>query len=417
MAGADVILSRICDLQGTNFEVVDCQVKEEEIVWRIQHKEQAQYICPRCSAVNDTCHDNKWIKLRDVPFGKKNCVWLVKRARILCSCSMTVVVEKLPFRSIYHQMTQRFVDYIEQVLCSKMFTVADVARFFDLDYGTIYKIDHVVLVRLIQELKIPDPINIAVDEKSFKKGHNYVTIVTDCDLKKVIWVSEGHKKESLDQFFIILGADRCSKIKTVSKDLHNPYALSCAEFIPHATEVADPFHVVKKLNETMDECRKELAVGSVLPISKRKAIFRLNWVLRYKQENQSDKNLESLDALAKINEPLYLAYLHKESFYNFFNFKPTEVREAEKFLIQWIVVAFKSKLKALQEFAEYINRNTKILLNIILTGRSSAISEGINRKIQVLKSMAYGYKNLQYFMLKIMQRCGVLGAMWKPANL
>ena len=71
MAGADVILSRICDLQGTNFEVVDCQVKEEEIVWRIQHKEQAQYICPRCSAVNDTCHDNKWIKLRDVPFGKK----------------------------------------------------------------------------------------------------------------------------------------------------------------------------------------------------------------------------------------------------------------------------------------------------------------------------------------------------------
>jgi transposase len=158
---------------------------------------------------------------------------------------MTVVVEKLPFRSIYHQMTKRFVDYVEQVLCSKMFTVADVARLFDLDYGTIYKIDHVVLLRLIQELKIPDPINIAVDEKSFKKGHNYVTIVTDCDLKKVIWVSEGDKKESLDQFFIVLGADRCAKIQTVSKDLHNPYALSCSEFIPHATEVADPFHVVK----------------------------------------------------------------------------------------------------------------------------------------------------------------------------
>ena len=109
--------------------------------------------------------------------------------------------------------------------------------------------------------------------------------------------------------------------------------------------------MVKKLNETMDECRKELAVGSVLPISKRKAIFRLNWVLRYKQENQSDKNLESLDQLAKINEPLYLAYLHKESFYEFFNFKPSQVSEAEKFLITWIVNAFKSKLKALQEFA------------------------------------------------------------------
>ena len=417
MAGADVILNRLCNLQGTNFEVTDCQVMEDEIVWKIQHKQDAVYTCSRCGVENYTCHDTKWITLWDVPFGKKNCKWLVKRARILCSCSMNVYVEKLSFRSHQHKLTQRFVDYVEQVLCSKMFTVADVARLFDLDYGTIYKIDHVVLRRLIQELQIPDPINIAVDEKSFKKGHSYVTIVTDCDLKKVIWVSEGNKKLSLDQFFQILGAERCAKIQTVSKDLHTPYAASCAEFIPQAIEVADPFHVVKKLNEAMDECRKELSVGSVLPVGKRKIIFRLNWVLRYKQKNQSEKNMASLAELAKINEPLYFAYLHKEAFYDFFNFKPTEVKQAESFLIQWIVEAFKSKLKALQAFAEYIKRNTKILLNIILTERSSAISEGINRKIQVIKSMAYGYRNLNYFMLKIMQRCGVLGSMWKPANL
>lgn len=166
----------------------------------------------------------------------------------------------------------------------------------------------------------------------------------------------------------------------------------------------------------MDECRKELSVGSVLPISKRKAIFRLNWVLRYKQENQSQKNLKSLEELAKINEPLYLAYLHKESFYAFFDFLPSEVKEAEDFLIKWIVEAFKSKLKAMVEFAEYIKRNTGILLNIIRTGRSSAISEGINRKISVIKAMAYGYRNINYFMLKIMQRCGVLGINWTPAQ-
>ncbi len=109
--------------------------------------------------------------------------------------------------------------------------------------------------------------------------------------------------------------------------------------------------------------------------------------------------------------------MHKESFFDFFNYKPSEVKEAEKFLIKWIVEAYKSKLKALQSFAEYINRNIKILLNIILTGRSSAISEAINRKIQVIKGMAYGYRNINYFMLKIMQRCGVLGSMWKPAIL
>lgn len=417
MAGADIILTRLCGLQGTNFEVIDCQETAEEIVWRIQHRKNAQYLCSRCDSVLDVCHDTKWITLYDYPFGKKSCKWLVKRGRVLCTCSNTVCVEKLPFRSHHHRLTQRFVDHIEQVLCSKMFTVADVARLFDLDYSTVYKIDHEVLRRLIQELKIPDPIHIAVDEKSFKKGHNYVTIVTDCDLRKVIWVSEGNRKESLDQFFKILGPERSAKIKTVSKDLHGPYAASCSEHIPQALEVADPFHVIKKLNEVMDDCRKELSVGSVIAVSKRRLIHGLNWVMRYKQENLPSKHLESLERLAKVNEPLYQAYLHKESFYEFFNFKPSEVKEAESFLVKWIVEAWKSQLKPLQEFGEYIKRNTKILLNIILTGRSSAISEGINRKIQVIKSMAYGYRNINYFMLKIMQRCGVLGSLWKPANL
>lgn len=158
-------------------------------------------------------------------------------------------------------------------------------------------------------------------------------------------------------------------------------------------------------------------MGSVLAVGKRRLIHRLNWVMRYKQENLPEKHLESLEKLAEINEPLYNAYLHKESFYEFFNFKPSEVKLAEQFLVNWIVDAWKSQLKPLQEFGEYIERNTKVLLNIILTGRSSAISEGINRKIQVIKSMAYGYRNINYFMLKIMQRCGVLGSMWKPANL
>ena len=416
MAGADIILTRLCDLQGTNFEVVDCKVTDNEIVWRIQHKADAVYICKSCGLEHKTCHDTKTITLRDVPFGKKTCKWIVKFARILCTCKLQVRNEKLSFRAGHHKLTQRFVDYVEQVLCSKMFTVADVARLFELDYSTVYKIDHEVLRRLVQELKIPDPINIAVDEKSFQKGHSYVTVVTDCDIQKVIWVSEGNRKDSLDQFFQILGPERCAKIKTVSKDLHKAYASSCTEFIPQALQVADPFHVVKKLNEVMDDCRKELSVGSALAVGKRRLIQGLNWVMRYKQENLPEKHIESLEKLAQVNQPLYLAYLHKESFYEFFTFKPSEVKQAEKFLVNWIVDAWKSQLQPLREFGEYIERNTQVILNIIRTGRSSAISEGINRKIQVIKSMAYGYRNINYFMLKILQRCGVLGSMWKPAN-
>ena len=183
MTAAENILNRLCDLQGTNFEVTDCQVKESEIIWRIEHKKPALYFCSRCGGKLEGCHSTDWITLWDVPLGSKQCKWQVKRARILCPCSLSVRVERLEFRSRHHFLTQRFVNYIEQVLCSKMFTVADVARLFHLDYGTVYKIDHEVLRRLVQELQIPDPIHISVDEKSFKKGHSYVTVVTDCDLR------------------------------------------------------------------------------------------------------------------------------------------------------------------------------------------------------------------------------------------
>lgn len=416
MAGVNPILDRLCGLQGTNFTVTDVKVTDEKVVWRIEHKKPAEYICPRCGAVVDAAHELKWIRLTDLPLGPKQQIWEVKRARILCTCSNNVIVERMPFRSHHHRLTQRLVDYIEQVLCTKMFTVADVARLFNLDYGVIYKIDHDVLLRLWQHMEIPDPVNIAVDEKSFQKGHHYVTIVTDTDTKDVIWVSEGNKKESLDQFFQVIGSERCEKIKTVAKDLHNPYSLSCQEYIPHALEVADRFHVEKRLNEAMDECRKELTVESNLKKKDRKAISKTRWVLRYKQENMKPHHLEKLEDLKKTNDSLYEAYLHKEAFTEFFNYKPTEIEDALEFLIQWIVDAFKIKLAGFKKFAEYIKNHTEKLLYIVQTGRTSAISEGINRKITVLKSMAYGYRNIQYFMLKIMQRCGVLGSLWQPES-
>ena len=127
-------------------------------------------------------------------------------------------------------------------------------------------------------------------------------------------------------------------------------------------------------------------------------------------------HLEKLEDLKKTNESLYEAYLHKESFMEFFTYKPSEVDDALEFLIQWIVDAYKINLKSFKKFAEYIKNHTAKLLHIIQTGRSSAISEGINRKITVLKSMACGYRSIQYFMLKIMQRCGVLGSLWRPES-
>jgi transposase len=407
-----VILNRLCELQSTNFEVTDVKVTQDKIVWQIEHKEDVCFECPVCASKHTTYFDCQWIELIDVPIGNRKSIWRIKRMRILCTCWNMPRVEKMRFRSRHHRLTQRMEDYIEQLLCTKMFTVADVARLFNVDYGVVYKIDHDVLRRLFQEMQLKDPIHIAVDEKSFRKGHKYVTIVVDLDTKKVIWVSEGRGRESLDIFFKVLGAERCSRIKTVAKDLHPAYAGSCNEYVPQAVQVADRFHIIQKLNETIDQCRQELDL-------KKQGFKTKNsmWLVRFKQENLPSRYYRELQLLEKKNQPLYQAYLLKESFYELYNFADLEIRHAENFLIRWCVDAFKTGLQSLKEFAEFIDRHRDVILASIKTDKTSAICEGINSKISVIKKMAYGYINIQYFMLKILQRCGSLGQNWRSAAL
>lgn len=400
---------KLLTIQETNFQIIDLKVFPDKIIWVLDHKEEARYICPMCKKVCNTAHDKYWITLRDVPVGTQEVYWEVNRARIRCSCSWGPIVEEMPFKSKNHFITKRMEAYIEEILSAQMITVIDVARIFGIDYGLVYKIDHAMLLRRIQHHEIEDPINICVDEKSFKKGHSYVTIVTDADRAKVIWVSEGNRKESLDEFFKILGEERCKKIKTVSKDLHKPYKLSCQQYIPHAIEVADKFHVIQRLNKTIDEARKEVTITARAKVKEKFKINSMNWIMRYKMENLSENQLESLEQLQKLNEPLYRAYLLKEKFFELFEFIPKMIKQAESFLLNWLIELESIGLGALNRFIDYALENNEVILNIIRERRSSALSEGINRKVSVIKTMAYGYRNIQYFMLKIMQRCGVLG--------
>ncbi len=417
MTQAEFQLNKLLGIEQTNFEITDIKNREHEVIFYLRHKDDAKYICTSCGALNTHCHSKRWITLNDMPWGNKKIKWQVERATILCGCSYHHRVEYLPFRSEnHHYITRRLEEHVEGLLCGHMFTVMDVAKMLGLGYELVYKIDHDVLRRLLQNMEIPDPVNISVDEKSFKKKHSYVTVVTDADTSNVIWVSTGNRKESLDEFFKILGPDRCKKIKTVSKDLHRPYAVSCNEYVPQALQVADKFHVVKRLTQAAEEARKELLLSNEVKKSEKKVIKSMNWVIRHKEENMNKKTYKGLTQLKKTNEPLYEAYLLKESFFEFFNFTTIELGQAKMFLMKWCKDAESTIFESFKSIASYVQRNMSVLLNIIKEKRTSAISEGINKKISVIKSMAYGYRSIDYFKLKILQRCGVLGAYWTPES-
>lgn len=417
MTQANIILNNLCGLQNSNFEVCDVKVYKDREEWTIKRRPGAKPICNNCGLPYDyRPHSVSTIEITDQPAGRLSRIWRVERAKLSCPCTLSILVERLDFKADHHLMTKRFVNYIEELLCTKMFTVADISRMFDLDYGIAYKIDHQCLLRLIQNHKLELPENISVDEKSSRKGHNYITIICDLDKGEAIWATEGNGKSSLDLFFQIIGPDGCAKIKTVSKDLWKPYTESCNQYVPHAIQNADKFHVIKRANDSIDAVRREVQNDKSLPKEMRVNAKESMWIIRHKEENLKPYQRPKLEDLEKINSTIYKAYLLKESFFEVYHFLSSETEDARRFIMSWIEDAMRLNVSPLNEFCDYLTRNIEVILNSIKTKKTSALSEGINRKINVLKSMAYGYKNVNYFILKILQRCGTLGRNWTPAQ-
>jgi transposase len=400
------LINRLFELQDTNFTVVDVQRKKELIEVKIWHKKKAHYICSRCGAKHSGAHDFRDVIFWDLPLGNQSVKLIVRRARVSCACQNKVCVESIPFRSRCHRLSKRMVQYCESLLCTKMFTVSDVARMLNLNYDTVYKIDHRILQELVQHLEIPSIKRIGVDEKSFLKGQKYVTVVSCLDRGKALWVSSGRSEESLNEFFRILGPERTKDIELVTRDEHKPYAKSIHKNAPKAIQISDKFHVIKHLNECIDRVRREEGIQQ----------RGLMWCLRKRSHNQNEKNEVCLKKLKKDNNILYELYLLKEEFFRFFDYKNYETNKAEDFMLSWMRTMATFGIEPINDFLQYLQRHLWSILNIVRLGFTNATCEGINRKINVLKSMAYGYKNVHYFKLKILQRCGLLGSLYDPGT-
>lgn len=280
-----------------------------------------------------------------------------------------------------------------------------------MDDESVYEIDKDILEEKARELLDPVPaaINISVDEVSYRKYHRYLTNVIDTDRRLVIWNDKGRKAEILDRYYKGLGSEVCEEIESVAMDGARTYISSTTRYAVNALIVYDKFHIMQKLNNTVDTVRKlELRQARV---QGNKELIELTncrqrFVLLKNKNKLTEKQSEHLKALCEINEPIYKAMLLKESFLEIYNHH--DVKEAEEILRHWLEQATDSELTPFQELAKSFADKMRYILNWFKKRISSSISEGFNNKIKRLKRMAYGYKDIYYFRLKIHQHCGLL---------
>jgi len=176
-----------------------------------------------------------------------------------------------------------------------------------------------------------------------------------------------------------------------------PYVRAIRTRFPQTALGCDAFHILADYSRMLDALRTQEYNKLTGPM--RKIIKGTRFLLLRGQENLSIPAKEKLQKLLQINRNLFIAYVLKEELRRLWRFESRE--EAERFFFDWIRKALNSGIRKLVKFATRLLRHAEGVLSYFRYPISTAMVEGINNKIKVVKRKAYGYRDVEYFKLKI----------------
>ncbi len=384
--------------------VLDC--KDDNLHLIVSFSDKAgPPTCSGCGAVHTSIHSKGQMRVEDVPsHGRRVFLYLEKRK---CRCpDGGIHVEYLPW--LHGRFTRRFAEQVYRL--TTITTNTEAGWFLGLDDEVVYRIDRAILQEKADDLLVPTPAPkaMSVDEVAWKKGHSYVTNVVDIDRRIVIWNHDKHGKSVLDAFYESLTEKERAEIEVVACDGARGFLSTSRQYAENALIVLDHFHVKSYLSAALDDVRKQ----ELAKAKRDKTQEELTGLLHCKQRfilfrnKPSRKKTDVLKRLEQLNEPVYKAMLLKEQFATIYEYR--EKKDTQPALRAWIGEALRSDLAPFRELALKLFRKRHYILNFFVRRITSAISEGINNKIKRLKRMAYGYRDVTYFLLKIHQHCGLL---------
>ena len=404
-------LNKLINMPGYVVEEI-LEFTDTELHLLMRPKKRMPAICSYCEQEHSKgYHSSDIVVAEDHPISGRRVFLHIKKRKYRCPEDGKIHVEKTPWLKLFSRITSRYAKQVSNL--AAITTNTEAGWYLGLDDEVVYRIDKAYLENQAKEKlePIPRAIHLSVDEVSYKKYHNYLTNVIDTDRKLIIWNQKGRKAEILDQYYTGIGKENCEKIKSVAMDGARTYISSTTKYAVNALIVYDKFHLVQKLNNTVDTVRK-LELRKARLEKDQELINLMNCKKRFlllKNKSRLTKYQSGyLDNLCKLNEPIYKAMLLKESFLQVYSLANEDEATISSYLADWMAEAYNSEIQPFVDLARKLADKIEYVLNWFKQKVSSAISEGFNNKIKRLKRMAYGYRDIDYFRLKIHQHCGLL---------
>jgi len=365
--------------------------------------------CPDCGRehAEGLFEEAETTRFRDCSIGDFETYLEVEPVRVAC-CGGTRV-ERLPFVMAGFRMTRRLFERVA-ALCTVL-PIAVVARLAKLSWATVAKVDGRAIELGLgdRSLDLQGLRWIGVDEVSWTGGRRYFTIVTDLESGRVVWIGHGKGRRGLLPFLRALGAKGRRKLRGVVSDLG--YQSIIARRLRHAVHVLDRFHIVQWVNEALTRLRRRLFSGA--PRDELGRTLKVKqWLLLSARENLERHDRSQLDELMELNQPLYQGYLLKEQLRGILRYPWRYFGVLRNRLHDWIVTVLGSGLPEFQPVALRLANH----LDAVIAGHQHDVPlglvEAINSKIAALRCQARGYRDPEYFKLKIFQRCSLPDNPW-----
>jgi transposase len=307
--------------------------------------------------------------------------------RVDCGSCGRVRTEEVPWARPGARLSRDLEDVIAWL--AQRTDKTAICRLLRVGWTTVQAVVTRVVGDHLDDRRLDGLVNLGVDEISYKRGHQYLTVVADHDTGRVVWVAEGRTQAALAGFFDALGPERRAQVKAVSMDMATIYRDATRRAVPHAAICFDPFHLVAWANQALDSVfqRVDRHASELTGRDWRTA----RYALRAGAERLGDRHHQLLAVIERDRSELFEAWQLKEEFRALF--QTVEPDDAAHYLRDWIDRCVASGLTAMTNLAKKIDRNFEGIVNTVRLGLSNSRLEGINAKIRLINRRGFGHPN------------------------
>jgi transposase len=351
---------------------------------KIDFPKGSTFSCPECGQVDLKAYDTVEKSWRHLNFFQHEAYLTARVARVDCPKCGVLLIDNMPWARRESGFTLLFEAMIMTLV--KSMPVKTVAAFIGEHDTRIWRILHHYVDQGRNLADHSSVKHVGIDETSSKRGHNYVSLFVDFDEARILFATEGKGASTVERFQqdLIAHNGYPESIAEICSDMSPAFIKGVAKCFPTAHLTFDKFHIMKVINEAVDEVRRQEQKD-------RPELIRTRYLWLKNQNNLKSAQIKTLDELQikKLNLKTSRAYHIRLNFQEFFE---QRVEAAEPFLKKWYFWATHSRLQPIKEAAYTIKRHWDGVLRWFHSRITNGMLEGFNSLVQAAKARARGYR-------------------------